>query len=345
MNFLFAFLIFLNSSNELATSVQKPEGTVRFASNSDIKPKDLSAKYYTEQWTFHFKLNNDIQIVYTLSINDFGGFKERVGGAKIHAYWLNGKEYSISKEYPYKDFYYEKDSNEIGLNRQRPYWIKGSLDSEYQVYFKTGKNGVNYDVNLTLTDIIKGQIKGDGVYKINEHELGIMSLVTHAKVSGIVAIDGDTLNVSGIGYADHVYQNFNSSKFITSGFRFFSGDRYQGSTGHILFIPKHDIPLGFITQYSNRGLSHSLVDQYLSDEPIRVKGAKINSRYDITLENTDVFQLQINEKLLDYSIFDELSRFMKGIARRIFGAEVIEFIADGDQKKLKDTIINGFIMK
>lgn len=345
MTFLYVFLLLFSACNESATIIQKPEGPIRFSTNEDIQPKDLAAKYYIEQWTFHFKLNNDIQIVYTLSINDLGGFKERVGGAKIHAYWLNGKEYSVSKEYPYRDFYFDQATNEIGLNRERPYWMKGSLDSEFEVHFKTGKNGVNYDVHLTLTDIIKGQIKGNGIYKINEHELGIMSLITHANVSGTVAIDGDTLTVSGIGYADHVYQNFNSSNIIKSGFRFFSGNRYQGLTGYILFIPKLEMPLGFITQFSDKGLYYSQVDEFRSDKPIRIKGAKIDSNYELALENNELVKLQINEKLLDYSIFDELSRFMKGIARRMFGTEIIEFIADGYYKESKDTILNGFIMK
>lgn len=330
----------------LEPNIKEPDGEIRDVSDIDFKPRDLPSKYYSELWTYHFILNQDIHIVYTISLSDLGGFKERVGGAKLLVYWKNGRTYTINKEYPYEDFYYDEDINELGLNRSRPYWMRGSLDSTIDVSFKTGKDGINYDLRVQLSNIVKGKRRGDGEYRINGNQLGLSLLVAHSDVKGTAAIDGDTLSVEGFAYMDHQYQTFNSTKFISKGFRFKKGDHQNGMVGHLEFLKKNSSTpvLGYLLTIENGASTYQEISEINWEGNIEIGGKSVGNTYALDTNSGKSLSFSLDQVLMKYSMLSELGKFARALVRNLFGAEVMEFIATG-QNSANPVVFNGFVIK
>lgn len=343
------FALFFINTLSLSPGNESIQSEVREAVNSDFKPRDIRSKYYSEYWTYHFFLEDSIQIVYSLSINDIGSLKERVGGARMLVYWKDGNEYTMNREYPYKKFYYDESTNDLGLNRGSSYWIKGSLDSAMHVRFKTSKDGVKYDLELKMTNIIKGKIVNNGEHLIDNNQMGINLLIAHSDVTGQVAINNDTVNVTGYGFADHQFHTFKQTDKLSKGIRYHVGNEKKGFVGHIQF--QKDLTkemIGYTLKIEDGETKYVKPIGFYSENPGKIKGAAIDFDYSFYYSDDTASHLRLGKKLLEFSVFDELSRFMQSIVKRIFGAEIVEFISLGESSDYKDhtnIAISGYIVK
>ncbi|SMO33430.1 carotenoid 1,2-hydratase [Gracilimonas mengyeensis] len=308
------------------SGITHPDGSYRNTTPKDFKAKNLSSAFYNELWTYHINLDNGVQVIYTFSINDFGSFKSRVTGVKLSVSWTDGKTYVVNKEYGPETFINEPDSMYIRPHPDRTYWAKGKLDDEHRLFFYNIKKGVQYDLDLTLFDIAPGKTIGNGVYKAGDNEIGMALLIPHAKVKGFVAINGDTLNVTGSAYMDHIYQNNLSTKVIDRSYRVKTGDAQNGMYFHYITLSRDGnshIPIGFGIRYKQgrdylitpssieRVSSHP--DEKLLDEYIKVKPYQ-----------TDMLNIRVDEYFNTYSILDEIGGIKKFFAKKALGGELFE---------------------
>lgn len=315
---MFLFPVVLQAQGE----IQFPEGSFRDTEPEDFLAKNLSSKYYNELWTYHVKLENGVQIIYTFSINDFGTFKDRVTGVKLIVSWTDGNTYVVNKEYDPGSMINEADSTYLRLRHDRPYWAKGNFNGEHVLNFQNTKDGVQYDLNLTFYDISNGKSLGDGMYKTGDNEIGILLLMPHAKVKGYVSVNGNKIDAEGVGYMDHIYQNNLSTELIDRSYRIKTGDDQDGMFLHFITLNKSEVdsPIGYGVGYNNGSpymITPSTVEKINS-------GENLDSEILIRTDQTETFRIDVQEHFNTYSLLSELGRVQRFFAKRVTGGELFE---------------------
>lgn len=310
--------LFTSAQNRIST----PEGTFRDATNQDFAAKNLSSKYYNELWTYHIQLDNGMQVIYVFSINDFGSFRGRVTGAKLIVHWKDDKTYVVNKEYSPADFINEPDINYLRLNPDRPYWAKGSFDKKHRLSFNGNKEGIEYDLDLTLYDIATGKVLGDGVYNFGSNEIGMYLLIPHANVRGTVSINGETVEATGTAYMDRIYQNNLSTEIMDRSYRVKYGDSENGLFFHFLSINSSgsSTPIGYGVRYQN-GMATMLTPYNIEQTQT---SAKLDEELLIDPYQMPSMNIKVDKHYNTYSMLDELGRFKKFMAKQVIGGELIE---------------------
>lgn len=302
---------------------QTPKGSFRDTTPEDFVAKNLPSKYYNELWTYHANLNEGIQLVVTFSINDFGSsFKERVTGGKLMVAWKDGNSYVVNKEYSPDDLISEAKDHYLRLHPERNYWVKGSLDNEHRLFYKTQKNGVKYDIDITFYDIAQGKALGDGEYKIGSHKLGLTIPMPHASVKGYVSINDDTVEVSGTGYMDHLYQDNLTTDLIDTSYRVKQGDEENGFYLHFLKIKNNHSrsTIGYGVGYKN-GMAY-----LLSPSAIEVKRSNddLDSKTIFDTYQDGKIDVEAYKLLNKYSLINELGSVQKFFVKKVVGGELLE---------------------
>lgn len=324
------FLLLLISFFWISTYAQRvistPQGSFRDIEPNDFLAKNLPSKYYNELYTYQINLENDIQIIYTFSINDFGSLKDRVTGGKLSVHWKDDKNYVANKEYPIDRFVNESDSNKIILHTERNYWAKGSFNDEHILNFKTTKDGVAYDMRIVLYDIAKGKIWGDGVYKADDIQFGLSFLIPHAKVKGYISINDEKVNAKGSAIMDHIYQNNLSTKFIKKSYRIKTGDDKNGIFLHFISVENNGylIPIGYGLKYENGNVQMLTPAKITPSLTKKTHGVQLDTDFKLKNYQTEVQHFRLTEHFDSYSILDELGGLKRRIAKRFVGGEVVE---------------------
>lgn len=303
-------------------NIQYPQQTFQNTNAEDFLAKNLSSKYYNELWTYHVKLDNGVQVIYTFSINDFGAFKDRVTGVKLMVSWTDGNTYVVNKEYDPKSLINEADSTYLRLRHDRPYWANGNFDDEHVLNFQNTKDGVQYDLNLTFYDISQGKKMGDGIYKTGDNEIGMLLLMPHAKVKGYVEINGKRIQAKGVGYMDHIYQNNLSTELIDRSYRIKTGNSQNGMFLHFITLNRDgvDAPIGYGVGYKN-GKSYMIT-------PSNIKKVEtdenLDSEISIQTDQSSAIDVDVQEHFNTYSLLNELGRLQRFFAKRVTGGELLE---------------------
>ena len=303
-----------------------PQGAFQNTTAADFEARNMQADHYNELWTYHINLENGVQVIYTFSINDFGSFKSRVTGAKLIVSWKDGKTYVINKEYDVEDLITKPEDRYLRLKSDRPFWAKGKFNEEHTVNFQSEKDGVAYNLNLSLYDIAEGKKLGNGVYNVDGNEIGIFMLIPHAKVKGYVEINGERIEAKGTAYMDHFYVNNASTKIINKSYRVKSGDDENGVTFHFMSLKdgSKNTHIGYGVHYMDgtpRLISPSTIE---AKENTKVRGVKLEKELLVKPFQMDALDLKVNKHLNTYSIMDELNGFQKFFAKRVIGGELIE---------------------
>lgn len=342
-----AFLIVLISSQFGApgAKAQEPEGYLHNSVVQSMIPRFDHSSYYYETWTYHIVLDNGIYIIYEFNITDFGAFKERVSGAKFQITWLDGKTHVARKEYNLNTFAYDSTRNKIELHPRRTYWAQGRFDSVHTVNFDTKKKGVDYHTTLELYDIAKSQIWGDGHFVVQGTEMSLAFPVPHAKVRGMVALNGDTLrNVSGVAFMDHIHIKDKVTSLFKRGHRIKIGDAQNGKLINVMQSNDSNRLLGYGIDYNN-GKATLLKPAEIKDlSKGKVRGVQFSEASKLRFENGDTVEVTVDKVLDDYSILDELGGIQKFFAKKYLGGQVIEFNGMGHAASSDSMIFNYFII-
>lgn len=338
---LVMFVTFIFYSN--ISWAQSTDAELHSSESETMRPRNYDSEFYNELWTYHIKLDNGFQIIYAFTITNFGKYKERVTGCKFQTTWKDGKHYVVRKEYDPEDFIYNQKQNMIRLHPDRNYYAKGKFDDQHKLFFKTTKDGVSYFADITISDMAKPQMLGDGTFTVDGKDIELSFPIPHGNVSANLAINGDTLkNIRGTVYMDHLVQTDLGVNIFKNGYRFKSGDAEHGIVGNFL-KPKDEGQIsGYGISYKNGQPKPFLpVSQtIISEEEIR--GTKIPA--DITFQSQDDrnVQLSIDNVLFVYSILDEIGGFKSFFAKKIMGGELIQFNGTGTTGNNREMIFNYF---
>jgi hypothetical protein len=197
---------------------QVPKGEVRATVAQDIAPKEKNSDYYNEFWSYRFFLNDDIQLVLNYSRANVGNLKDPVCGADLSIANFKGKNYMVAREYPKAKFIYNPANGQLNVHEK--IWFDGLLPGAHHVRFETEKEGVAYYLDLTFSAISPSLVQGNGEYMAGGETVGMILQIPYAKVSGVLAINGDTIAVQGNAIMDHTWQTNTGPSLVKRGIRY-----------------------------------------------------------------------------------------------------------------------------
>ncbi len=308
--------------------VEHPEGELQPTSADDIWPQTMSGSNYNEFWTYHFYLENELEITLIFSIANFGSLKSPVSGARASILGFGGDDYQVLREYPLDRLVTDKDRYQMKLRRDRDIWIEGKLPDKHSVHFVTTKDGVSYDIRLEMKNIQQGYKWGNGIFSVDGSRVGIVTHIPYADVSGTVKINDREKKVSGSAYMDHIFQDKITTRLFSDGFRFvYHNGPDNWEAGHFLGRDRRDERniIGYTLVRNNNNTSLKKPRRLIRSDSERVFGHDLPKKLEI--EFTDGSKRSV-ERVRDrerFEMLQELGRLARRVARGYLRGEVIEF--------------------
>jgi hypothetical protein len=325
--------------------IQSPTGDLRTAVLTDLKPHPSGSKTYNEFWTYQFALDGNIQAVLNFSRVNLGSFKSPVCGADFTLLGFKGKNYSVAREYEKKNFVFTDSNQQLRVHEK--IWFEGKLPEAHRVRFATTKRDVAYFLDLTFTEILPGKVWGDGMFKFGSSDaVGIFIHIPSAKVTGRLAIDKDTIEVSGTAYMDHTFQTDLAPALVSSGFRYVS----QGQPVEVGYL------LDPTSKYSQMVVGYGLRESggnFTLLKPTAMKTVSASKALDIRVATEVEFTYSDGSKSLltrsadrlQQSTLNEFSGFTKMAIKSFMGGEVITFKGLGKLNNSQAMAYNYFRVK
>ncbi len=221
MVWVLAFVANIPSVAQPANGRPQPAPELRPTQSNDIWAQTLTGSQYSELWNYQVYLDNGMSLHITFSATNFGKLKSAVTGIRVSMYGLDNKVYHLNREYPASDFRQDKNEYKFDLNpRQNNIWFKGKLPDFHEIYINTEKGGHRFKINLQFSDIVRGYTLGDGIFELEGSEVGMVTHIPYARVTGYAGVNDNVKDVKGVASMDHTWQNQNAVKHFTGGYKF-----------------------------------------------------------------------------------------------------------------------------
>ncbi len=328
----------------LSKEVETPRGEMRAATQADLRPQPADSKTFNEFWTYHFLLDGDMQIFLNFSRANLGNFKSPVCGADMSILGFHGKNYVVAREYPKDNLIFEEMHGKLSVHQN--IWFKGKLPHAQQVYFESEKNGVHYLLDLHLSQISEGRVWGDGVFRMGGHDqIGLFIHIPYARVTGTVALNGDTVKVNGTVYMDHTFQTDFAPALVKRGYRYVShstplevGYYLSGSSDY----------KGAVFGYGLRKMGEKFEllqpSEYRILDEKKIRGASVATRLEISyLGQAPALLEQVSHKQR-LSVLNEFSGLTKFAVKKFMGGEIISYKGLGKLNTSRPMLYNYFVV-
>lgn len=345
--YFFAFL----TVNDAQSQVSNPSGTLQATAVDDIWAHTLTGSHFNEFWNYQFYLNDDTTIHITFSVADFGTLKSAVSGVQVSIHNLDGQLYQLSREYDIEHLVQDKERYMFRNRMEREIYFEGKLPADHRVRIQTTKNGIAYDIDLNLTNIQDGFKWGDGKYRIDSEEVGIITHIPYSEVSGYVEVNGVRKSVTGTAYMDHTFQNHTTTHLMNSGYRYIHHNSPDEWDIIYFMLPNNSADqktIGYRVENSNGNLNLDGVDQILNIEKSQIFDENVAQVIEMKFSDGQTTQLLRTENHEKFSVLSELGRLARNVARRFLGGEVIHFRGEATllepAKRRKDGYYNFFII-
>ncbi len=321
------FFLFYFTGN-MAAQVQQPSGEIQAITRADIAPKPHTSSYFNELWSYHFILEEDIQLNIVFSTASFGRFMSPVGGARLSLVGFDDKIYQVAREYPKERLAFVESETYLRMRPDHEVWFRGNLDNQHEVRFVTSKDGVDYDVHLIMENIVDGFRWGDGLFRFGNEKIGIQVPIPKADVHGFISINGNKREVSGTAYMDQTWQSNITPRLIGEGFRFFvhSQDSWEAAYFLIKSDAKKDaVPVGFSVYSDGDSISLLRPRSLRIINENRFRGSKLAEQIRVDFIGNSHRSIVRTRDRERYALLNELSGWQYRIARSFLGGEVVEF--------------------
>jgi len=311
----------------VAGGIQSPSGPLRAAVPEDMGPHPSKSSTYNELWTFVFQFDDESQLFLNFTRANLGP-KDPVCGSDALLTGFRGKSYSVAREYPLKNFQYDALNQGISVH-ELIHFGQSHADTQV-VFFETEKKGVHWWMELKVITAEKGAVWGDGIFNLDDNQVGLFMHIPKAKAQGRIAINGDTVAVSGTAYMDHTYQTAFVPRLARKGLRIVQhrggyevGQYFEASDDYNREI----FGYGIREEGGSRRLLRPQSLNILATS--KDMGVRVPTR--LTLTFTDASPLQF-ERTKDRAQASTLREF--GLATRLFlrqflGGEVLTFSGIG----------------
>lgn len=313
---------------EVKSQVSNPSGDLENSDPSLIWAQTLTGNTFNEFWKYHFQFDSGMKLYVTFSAAGFGNLKSPVTGARVSVHYPDGTIYQLSREYPIEHLVQDRDSGLFELRPDRGFWFKGHFPESQQLVINTTKDGVSYDIDLTLSGIQRGLRLGDGKYGIGGDKIGIVTHIPFAKAEGRVNVSDRENQVRGTAFMDHTYQNRATTQLMNSGYRFIHHENAENWSSLYFMLPKETRNRNTIGHYlwSRDGeIGGSAVIRITELHSGKAFGNNLPRIIILSLENGESIRLRRTEDREKFSILGELSWIARRAARTFLGGEVIDY--------------------
>ena len=323
---LFFILFFI--SGVAFSQISNPEGELKNAGSEEIWAQTMQGSHFNEFWSYHFYLNDGLKVHATFSIANFGSFKSPVSGLRLSVYNLeDDKLFQVSREYPLERLVQDKENYMFRLHPERDVYFRGKLPDEHEIRVNTTKDGVTYDIHLTLDNIANGFRWDQGKFKIGSELIGIITHIPYAEVEGYVRVNDTKKEVTGTAYMDHTFQDQTTTRLMHSGYRFVYHD--DSENWDLLYFMYPSTRENNIIWYRlvNRKSKVELQGAQEIKNMTRSRSFQNALAQDIELkfDNSQTISLSRSVDQEMFSVFEELGWVQRRAARAFLGGEVLDF--------------------
>lgn len=305
-------------------AMQPPAGDLRPATVADLRPHPSSSKTYNEFWTYQLFLENGLQACLNFSRVNLGSFKDPVCGADLTLIGFKGRNYKVAREYDKKNFAFEEGAHRLRVHEN--IWLEGRLPQEHRIRFTTAKKGTSYHLELEFSEIMPGKVWGDGLFKLGSDAVGIYVHIPYAKVSGKLAINGDTAHVSGRAYMDHTFQTDLAPSLVKAGYRYVSRAAPLEVGYFLQPLAKHgQVPVGYGLRLENDTLKLRRPASLKVASAAKSLEVKVPTRLEIAFQDNSTAVLERGGDRYRQSLLEEFNWGEKVVIKRFMGGEVKTF--------------------
>lgn len=351
---LSAFLLFSTAfAQESESDCRNSEESITFTTADDIWSKTREGSSFSEFWNYQIYLDNGMSLYIIFSVSDISPFSSAVSGLRVSMYNLDGENFEINREYPLEHLAQEKGEHKFNINpRQDNIWFKGALPDRHEIYINTAKDGNRFDIHLSFDSIAKGVIVEDGHYTIEGKQVGVITHIPFATVSGRAGINNNVKEVRGTAYMDHTFHFENTGRSLHSGYRFVHHHSPEQWEVTYFIQPKSMAEEDFIGYHlSNSG---GAVTATRFDAPTGIRGFINEQRVfpsDFSLQRDchSPLRFLFGEEIDRRSVFADLNWVARNLARRVIGGEIYDHRGTGSiilgEKEPKPGYVNYFIAR
>lgn len=327
----FALLSLFITGNASFAQIQNPDGNLTTVPDDLIWAQTLNGSHFNEFWNYQFYFDNGMKAHILFSIANFGSLKDPVSGVRFSILQPDGTTYHISREYPISMLIQNRETYIFRPRLERELYFAGKLPDEHKIVIDTSKDGTPYHIELTFSNIVRGYKWGDGRFDIDNEEIGIVTHIPYADVSGFISVDGDLKRVNGTGYMDHTFQNQTTTRLMNSGYRFVNHtDRDNWDLLYFL-LPADNrsrSTAGYRLKSENGIVSLQGIESIQETHQNEAFGKSIPRILELELEDGGSLRLYRTADQERFSILSELNWIAKRAARTFLGGEVIDFRGD-----------------
>lgn len=326
----------------LQAQYSNPEGNIEPVSDTDIWAKTLEGSHYNEMWNYQFYLSDGITVHIAFSVANFGSLKDPVSGVQMSIYNLTDEVQQVSREYSIKYLIQDREENIFRLRDQRTIYFKGKLPNEHRVHVEFTKNDVSYKVLLDFSNIQKGIKWEDGLYHIDDEDVGIITHIPYADVEGVVKVNDVEKHVRGTAYMDHTYQDRTATDIVKSGYRFVHQENKQNWDLLYYLLPEdasENKTVGYRLTNKDGKISLNGVQQITRMNSSEAFGVDIARIMDLRLADQSRVRISRTKDFEKFSILGELGWLARKAAKSFLGGEVISLrgeailMEDGNRPK------------
>jgi predicted secreted hydrolase len=202
-------------------------------------------------------------------------------------------------------------------------WFKGLPPKSHQVYLKTSKKGVDWLIDLTFSNMSPSLVKGDGVSKVGKKKVGQVIHIPQGRVSGVIAINGDTVKVSGSVSMAHAWQDELATEIVTQGFQWKTGNSKKGTTGYVLATSKKE-PVGYVIEMAAGVPNYVEMTSLKVEKSKKYSGVKWWQKWSYGNE-TKMTNVEIQSPWQKLSVLAEFSGFTKWAVEKFMGGEIVNY--------------------
>lgn len=227
--------------------VKNPDAKPRDLWKSDFFAKALKSEKGTETWSYQFVFDNGTRayVNYSLLVVPTSGKKI---GCDISFQNFKGKNSSVGRQYPPERLVEDREKSRISIKEE--YLMEGFPGKGHRVLFTADKNG-KFLLDLTFSSAKRGKVPGNGEWKVEGKSYGEAVLIPFGRVSGKIAHDADTVEVSGYGYLEHTWQSGNATDFAVRAFNF--SETTRGAYAGRIAITENGEPFGYVIEKNSAG--------------------------------------------------------------------------------------------
>lgn len=346
--------IYLLSVLFIACTLLKPQSNTHAQSTQDsllasvhetMEPRKIESNYYNELWTYHIRLDNGYQIIYTFTLTEFGSHQKRNADVKFQTSWKDGKTIVVRKKYENNEFKYDSTTNLLKLHPGKKIYAKGKFPAPHRLVFKARKDGHRISANFEIQSKASPILWQNGHLSLdNDTNAGLTFPLPHGNIKGTLVVNNDTLkNASGTVYMDHIYMTNTAYEVYDTGYRIKSGNAENGFM-FTAFKPRGSSDLiGYGIEYEN-GTPHLI-------KPMRQEIIKVEELRDIEyarkitihFNHREPLTFQIDSVYNNYTVLDEYGMFKSVFAKKILGGKLIQFNGRAHTGDGENVIFNNFV--